>query len=85
MMSAVPRHGLQIRLYVSLYEKVFQGAKSSGQPIRLKLGTKVGCDKIFQKSLWLTSLTVCSGVSGAVPPKIHPFIWHFESAMKLHW
>ena len=40
------------------------GAKSCGQPIWLKLGTEVGCDKIFQKPLWLTSLTFSFGVTG---------------------
>ena len=33
-----------------------------GKPIWLKLGRKVECGKLFQKPLWLTSLTVCSGV-----------------------
>ena len=40
------------------------GAKSCGQPIWLKLGTEVGCDEIFQKPLWLTSLTFSFGVTG---------------------
>ena len=48
---------------VPVWESV-PGAKSGGQPIWLKLGTKVGCDKIFQRPLWLTSLNVCSGVWG---------------------
>ena len=34
------------------------GVKIGGQPIRLKLAAKAGCDNIFQKPLWLTSLTV---------------------------
>ena len=40
------------------------GAKSCGQPSGLKLGTKAGCGEIFQKPLWLTSLTFSFGVSG---------------------
>ena len=32
------------------------GAKSCGQMIWLKLGIEVGCDEIFQKVLWLTSI-----------------------------
>ena len=40
------------------------GAKSCGQLIWLKLGTEVGCDKIFQKPLWITSLTFSFGVTG---------------------
>ena len=32
------------------------------QPIWLKLDAKFECDKIVQKPLRLTSLTVCSGV-----------------------
>ena len=43
---------------MSLSEKVFQ------VPIWLKLGTEVGCDEIFQKPLWLTSLTFSFGVTG---------------------
>ena len=39
-------------------------AKSCGQPIWLKLGTEVGCNEIFQKPKWLTSLTFSFGVSG---------------------
>ena len=39
-------------------------AKSCGQPIWLKLGTEVGCNEIFQKPIWLTSLTFSFGVSG---------------------
>ena len=39
------------------------GAKSCGQPIWLKLGTEAGCDEIFQKPLWLTSLTFSFGVT----------------------
>ena len=38
---------------MSLSEKVFQ-----------KLGSEVGCDEIFQKPLWLTSLTFSFGVTG---------------------
>ena len=40
------------------------GAKRCGQPSGLKLGTKAGCGEIFQKPLWLTSLTFSFGVSG---------------------
>ena len=40
------------------------GAKSCGKPIWLKLSTEVGCDEIFQKPLWLTSLTFSFGVTG---------------------
>jgi len=75
---------------VSLSEKVFQG-KSGGQPIWLKLGTEVGCDEVFQKPLWLSSLTFSSGVLGGVPfvpflaPKIQPSRGHFESAITPHW
>ena len=47
---------------MSLDEKVFQGPISGGKPIWLKLGTKVECGKLFQKPLWLASLTVCYGV-----------------------
>lgn len=50
-------------LSVPVWESV-PGARSNGQPIWLKIGTKVGCDKIFQRPFWFTSLTVCSGVSG---------------------
>ena len=39
-------------------------AKSCGQPIWLKLGAEVGCDEIFQKPLWLTSLTFSFEVTG---------------------
>ena len=41
-------------------------AKSCGQSIWLKLGTEFGCDEIFQKPLWLTSLTFSFGVTGGV-------------------
>ena len=40
------------------------GAKSCGQLIWLKLGTEAGCDAIFQKPLWITSLTFSFGVTG---------------------
>ena len=48
---------------VIVWESVL-GAKSCGQPIWLKLSTEVGCDKIFQKPLLLTSLTFSFGVTG---------------------
>ena len=38
-------------------------AKGCGQPIWLKLDREVGCDEIFQKPLWLTSLTFSFGVT----------------------
>ena len=37
---------------------------SRGQPIWLKLGAEVGCNEIFQRPIWLTSLTVSFGISG---------------------
>ena len=43
-------------LSVIAWESV-PGAKSCGQSISLKLGTEVGCHEIFQRPLWLTSLT----------------------------
>lgn len=67
------------------------GAKSCGQPIWLKLGTEVGCHEIFQKPIWLTSLTLSFRVSGGVSffapwvQKIQPFRGHFESAIKPNW
>ena len=66
-----PRGGLFILspfeggLSVIVWESV-PGAKSCGQPIWLKLGTEVGCDQIFQKPLWLTSLTFSFEVAGGV-------------------
>ena len=53
----VPIVGLSIIVRESV-----PGAKRCGQPIWLKLGTEVGCDEIFQKPLWLTSLTFSFGV-----------------------
>ena len=55
--------GVTVGLSVIVWESV-PGAKSCGQPIWLKLGTDVGCDEIFQKPLWLTSLTFSFGVTG---------------------
>ena len=55
----VIRYDKQLSVIVSV-----PGAKSCGQPIWLKLGTEVGCDEIFQKPLWLTSLTFSFGVTG---------------------
>ena len=55
--------GVTVGLSVIVWESV-PGAKSCGQPIWLKLGTDVGCDEIFQKPLWLTSLTFSFGVPG---------------------
>ena len=49
-------------LIVIVWEGV-PGAKSCGQPIWLKIGTEVRCDEIFQKPLWLTSLTFSFGVT----------------------
>ena len=49
-----------LRLSVIVCESV-PGAKSCGQPIWLKIGTEVGCDEIFQKPLWLISLTNSGG------------------------
>ena len=69
-------------------------AKGCGQPIWLKLDREVGCDEIFQKPLWLTSLTFSfgvtwlfwEGVSFLSPwaPKIQPCRGHFESAIRPH-
>ena len=53
-------------LSVPVWESV-PGARTDGQLIWLKLGTKLGCDKISQKSLWLTSWAVCSRAWGEVP------------------
>ena len=81
---------LQNNLSVIVWESV-PGAKSCGQPIWLKLGTEVGCHEIFQKPIWLTSLTLSFRVSGGVSffalwaQKIHPFRGHFESAIKPNW
>ena len=52
-------------LSVIVWESV-PGAKTCGQPIWLKLGTEVGCHEIFQKPIWLTSLTLSFRVSGGV-------------------
>ena len=46
--------------------------KNCGQSIWLKLGTEVGCDEIFQKPLWLPSLTFSFGVTGG------SHFWPFE-------
>ena len=78
------------KLSVIVWESV-PGAKSCGQPIWLKLGTEVGRDEIFQKLLWLTSLTSSFGVTGGVSvfalwaPKIQPSAGHFESVIRPHW
>ena len=75
------------RLSVIVWESV-PGAKNCGQPIWLKLGTEVGCNEIFQKPIWLTSLTFSFGVPGGVSffalwaPKIQPSRGHFESPIK---
>ena len=53
------------KLSVIVWESV-PAAKSCGQSIWLKLGTEVGRDEIFQKPLWLTSLTSSSGVTGGL-------------------
>ena len=64
-------------LSVIVWESV-PGAKNCGQPIWLKLGTEVGYNEIFQKPLWLTSLSFSFGVTGGVSffalwaPKIQP-------------
>ena len=50
------------QLSVIVWESV-PGTKSCGQPIWLKFGTDVWCDEIFQKPLWLTSLTSSFGVT----------------------
>ena len=77
-------------LSVIVWESV-PGAKTCGQPIWLKLGTEVGCHEIFQKPIWLTSLTLSSRVSGGISffapwvQKIQPFRGHFESAIKPNW
>jgi len=52
-------------LSVIVWESV-PGAKSCGQPIWLKLGTEVGYNEIFQKPLWLSSLSFSFGVTGGV-------------------
>ena len=79
-----------IKLSVIVWESV-PGAKSCGQPIWLKLGTEVGYNEIFQKPLWLTSLSFSFGVTGGVSffalwaPKIQPSRGHFESVIRPHW
>ena len=79
-----------IELSVIVWESV-PGAKTCGQPIWLKLGTEVGCHEIFEKPIWLTSLTLSFRVSGGVSffalwaQKIQPFRGHFESAIKPNW
>ena len=50
-----------VTLYSVIVWESVSGAKSCGQPIWLKLGTEAGCDEIFQKPLWLTSLTFSFG------------------------
>ena len=78
------------KLSVIVWESV-PGAKSCGQPIWLKLGTEVGYNEIFQKPLWLTSLSFSFGVTGGVSffalwaPKIQPSRGHFESVIRPHW
>ena len=54
-----------VHLSVIVCESV-PGAKSCGQPIWLKLGTEVGYNEIFQKPIWLTSLSFSFGVTGGV-------------------
>ena len=44
---------------MSLSEKVFQGPN-----VVAKIGREVGCDEIFPKPLWPTSLTFSFGVTG---------------------
>ena len=56
------RWNLIHNLSVTVWESV-PGTKSCGQPIGLKLGTEVGCDEIYQKPLWLSSLTFSFKVS----------------------
>ena len=56
-------HAITCALSVIVWERV-PGPKSCGQAIWLKIGTEVGCDEIFQKPLWLTSLTFIIGVTG---------------------
>ena len=46
-----------------LSEKVFQGTKVVVNRW-LKLGSEVGCNEIFEKSFWLTSVTFSFGVTG---------------------
>ena len=48
---------------VTVWESV-RGAKSCRQLIWLKLGTEVECDEIFEKPVWLTSLSLSFEVSG---------------------
>ena len=74
-------------------------AKICGQIIWLKLGTEVGCDEIFQKPLWLTSVTFSFGVTGAgggggggggltfcpLSTKNPAFQGQFESVIRPHW
>ena len=62
-LGGVKRHYRANNSSVIVRESV-PGAKSCGQPIWLKLGKEVGCDEIFQKLLWLTSLTFSFGVTG---------------------
>ena len=50
-----------VNLSVIVWESV-PGAKSCGQPIWLKFGSEARCDEIFQKPLWLTSMTFSFGV-----------------------
>ena len=75
---------------VIVWESV-PGAKSCGQPIWLKLRTEVGCDEIFWKPIWFTSLTFSFGATGGVSffavwePKVQPSRGHFESAIRPHF
>ena len=60
------KYRLSYKLLRVIYWESVPGAKSCGQSIWLKLDTEVGCDEIFQKPLWLTSLTFSFGVTGGV-------------------
>ena len=80
-----------VTLYSVIVWESVSGAKSCGQPIWLKLGTEAGCDEIFQKPLWLTSLTFSFGVTGGISfvalwaPKIQPSRGHFANVIRPHW
>ena len=59
-----------------------------GQPIWLKLRTEAGCDEIFQKPLWLTSLTSSFAVTGGcqfLPFEHQKSSLQVESVIRLHW
>ena len=64
-------------LSVTVWERV-PGSRNCGQPIWLKLGAEVGWDEIFQKPLWLTSLSFSFRVSGGGGGKVGSHFLPFE-------